>query len=192
MRETQEFQERIGRIDGLVQKLDSAADPALRATARELVQALMDLHGGAIERILEVASKAGEAGAAIVKSLGRDELVSSLLVLYDLHPENFETRVQRGIEKARSRFASRGAGVDVLAIADSGVHLKIQASGQGCGSTARDLEAAVRQALYEVAPDAVEIVIEGVREPAAPGFVPLSKLQPANGSSAAAPYPGRP
>ena len=28
MRDTQEFQERIGRIDGLVQKLETAADPS--------------------------------------------------------------------------------------------------------------------------------------------------------------------
>ena len=101
MGETQEFQERVGRIDALVHKLDSAADPALRATAKELVQSLMELHGAGIRRMLEIVFDDGENGSRIIESLGRDELVSSLLVLYDLHPDNFEARVQRAFEKVR-------------------------------------------------------------------------------------------
>src|SRR5260370_22217516 len=115
MTDSQEFRERVGRIDGLVQQLESTADPASRAAAKELVQSLMDLHGGAIERILEIVSKAGDS-ARIIESLGKDELVSSLLVLYDLHPEDFGTRVHRGLEKARKFVASRGATLDVLAV----------------------------------------------------------------------------
>ena len=66
----------------------------------------MDLHGAAIERILEIVTKAGEAGARILRSLGTDELVGSLLVLYDLHPKDFATRVHRGVEKARKMLDS--------------------------------------------------------------------------------------
>ena len=42
---TQEFQDRMARIEGLVQKLEAGADPASRSTARELIQCLMELHG---------------------------------------------------------------------------------------------------------------------------------------------------
>jgi hypothetical protein len=59
MRETPEFREQIGRIEELVQNIDSTADPALRATARELVQSVMDLHSAAFERVLEIVTKAG-------------------------------------------------------------------------------------------------------------------------------------
>ena len=40
--------------------------------------------------------------AEIIDRLGRDELVASLLVLYGLHPLDFETRVNQAVEKARA------------------------------------------------------------------------------------------
>src|SRR5580658_1838230 len=126
MRDTQEFQEQVGRIDGLVRRLDSSPDPSLRGMARELVQSLMELHGAGLERILEiVSSTGGDAGAVLMKSLGQDELVSSLLVLYGLHPEDFETRVRRGLDKLRPFLRSRGAAVDLIAIEGDQVRLKI-------------------------------------------------------------------
>jgi hypothetical protein len=184
MTDSQEFRERVGRIDGLVQQLESTADPASRAAAKELVQSLMDLHGGAIERILEIVSKAGDS-ARIIESLGKNELVSSLLVLYDLHPEDFGTRVHRGLEKARKFVVSRGATLDVLAVDGSLVHLLVKIGGHSCGSTGREIESAIRDALFETAPDAVEVVIEGTGDQGdASAFVPLTSLQTSNGSAA--------
>ena len=90
MSDTQEFQQRVARIDGLVQQVESAADPALRSAARELIQSLMELHGAGLERIIEIVSNAKET-AGLVQILSQDELVSSLLVLYNLHPEDFES-----------------------------------------------------------------------------------------------------
>ncbi len=185
MRETQAFQEQIGRIEELVRNIDSAADPAMRATARELVQSVMDLHSAAIERILEIVVKTGEPGASIVRSLGADELVGSLLVLYDLHPEDFATRVHRGIEKARQILTRRAASIQVLSIGDGIVHLKIDTNGHNCGSTAAELQSIVRGALFEAAPDAAEIIIEPAQNESASGFVPLDSLQISNGSGAA-------
>lgn len=184
-----EVQQRIARIEELVQKIESTADPALRAATRELVQSVMDLHGAGIERILEILSKAGDAGARILQSLGNDELVSSLLILYDLHPDDFETRVTGGIEKARKLLARRSANLEVVAIGESTVHLRIEISGHSCGSTAHELETIVREALFETAPDAVEVRIDGPPEPSASGFVPLASLQDSNGS--ATPIPSR-
>ena len=184
MSDSQEFQERVAQIDGLVQQLDSTADPASRAAAKELVQCLMDLHGGAIARILEIASKA-EGGAGIIKSLARDELVSSLLVLYELHPEDFETRVGWGLEKAQTFLTSRGASLELLAIRDRSVRVHVTTVGHSCGSTARDIESAIRDGLLDTAPDAVDVVIDGLQESeGSSGFVPLVELQPQTGMQA--------
>jgi hypothetical protein len=185
MRETPEFREQIGRIEELVQNIDSTADPALRATARELVQSVMDLHSAAFERVLEIVTKAGEPGAALVRSLSVDALVGSLLVLYDLHPEDFATRIHRGIERAQQILTRRAASVRVLAIGDSTVHLKIDSNGHNCGSTAAELQAIIRAALFEVAPDAAEVIIEPMQNESASGFVPLDSLQKHNGSGRA-------
>jgi hypothetical protein len=118
MRDTKELKQQVGRIDALVQKLESSADPSTRGTALDLVQSLMEFHGAGLERILEIVSTTGgDAGAELVQSLAHDELVSSLLVLYGLHPEDFEARVRRGLDKVRPLLRSRGAGLEVIAIA---------------------------------------------------------------------------
>jgi hypothetical protein len=186
MKDSQEFRDQIARIEGLIGSIESAADPALRATARNLVQAVLDLHAAAIDRVLEITSKAGEPGAAILRSLSEDELVSSLLVLYDLHPEDFATRVNRGIEKARQAVTPRDAALEVLAIDSGTVRLRIETRGHTCGSTLSDLETLVREALLAAAPDAAEVIIETRRDQPASTFVPLATLQATSGSSRSA------
>jgi flagellar biosynthesis/type III secretory pathway protein FliH len=184
MTQGEEFQEQIGRIEGLVQEIESSADPALRATAKELVQSVLALHRAGIERILEMVCRAGEAGATIVGSLATDDLVSSLLVLYDLHPEDFSTRVRRGVENAQQRLSRHGAALAVLALGNQTVHLRIEASGHTCASTTAQLESVVRGALLETAPDATEVLIDSALEQQASGFVPLDSLRLTNGSGA--------
>lgn len=179
MRATQELQERVARIDELVQKLDSSADPALRATAKELVRSLMDLHGAGLERILEIVSQtAGEVSASVMQSLGHDDLVSSLLVLYDLHPEDFETRAHRALDKVRPMLRSHDARLENIVIGDSTIRARIT------GPAPEELTAAVREALLEAVPDAVEVIIEGSSPRAgSSGFVPLASLLISQGSA---------
>lgn len=182
MRDTQAFKEQIGRIEELIQNIESTADPAMRVAAKELVQSVMDLHSAAMERILEIVGKTGELGAGVVRSLGADDLVGSLLVLYDLHPEDFPTRVHRGVEKAGQILARRGASVHVVAVDEATVRLKIDTNGHSCGSTAVELQSIVRASLFATAPDAAEIIVESSANETASGFVPLDSLQLSNGS----------
>ena len=162
-----EFQQRIERIEGLVQKLESAPDPGLRQTARSLMESVMALHGAGLGRILEILRDAGEQGAGILSSLASDELAGSLLVLYDLHPDDFETRVRRGLEKVRPLLRSHGARFEHVAIDNGAVRLKVAGNGSD------GLEPAIRNALLQTAPDATEVAIEGAHSAS---FVPLSSL----------------
>jgi hypothetical protein len=170
---THEFQDRVARIEGLVQKFEGSADPASRSSARELIQCLMELHGAGLERILEIMANRGDAGVGLIDTLGRDELVSSLLVLYGLHPDGFETRVMRALDKVRPALRERGAGLEALDVTESTVRVKIT------GAASKELETAVREALLECAPDAAEVVIDGAKGRAGgSNFVPLSSLVP--------------
>jgi len=171
MRDTREFQERTGRIEGLIHKLESAADPALRSSARELIAALMDLQGAGLERILEIVSQGGEAGAAAIDAMGADPLVGSLLVLHNLHPLSFEARVEQALEKVRPALRSQGVRLETIAIGQSTVRLK------WIGDGAAGMETTVREALLDTAPDATEVIIDGgIPAGPAPGFVPVSSL----------------
>src|ERR1700689_3974690 len=101
MAQDTEFQQRIQRIGAMVSQLESTADPSSRKLAKDLVESLMALHGAGIERILEITSEAGDPGLAIIDRCGRDELVSSLLLLYGFHPDDLQTRVLRALEKSQ-------------------------------------------------------------------------------------------
>ena len=176
MRKTSEVERETGRIEELVRKLESAADPDLLATAQELVRSLMELYGAGLERITEIVVSKGEAGREILDQFGRDELVGNLLAANGLHPLDLEARVQRAVERLQTRVRSSGT-VELLSIEDGVIRLRVRAAGSGCGSSATSLKATVEEAIYEAAPDVGRLVIEGLEEKGtASGFVPLEKL----------------
>ena len=47
-----EFQRRLGSIEELLRKIESAADPSLRTTVQELVELVMSLHGAGLDAFL--------------------------------------------------------------------------------------------------------------------------------------------
>jgi hypothetical protein len=166
---TPEFQQRLESIEQLIRQIEAAADPNVRTAARELVQLVMELHGTGLERMIEVLRSSGEPGQSILDRLGRDELVSSLLVLYGLHPLSLEERVNQAIEKTNRQMRSRSATVDLIGMADGAVHLNLEANGHGPA-----LKEIVEAAIYQAAPDIASLVIDGAEEKQ--GFVPVEML----------------
>jgi Fe-S cluster biogenesis protein NfuA len=179
MAEDTALQKRIFRIGQIVEQLEASADPNARAMAKELLESLMALHGAALERILELASEAGEAGGAIIRKCGRDELVSSVLLLYGLHPEDLRTRVTRALEKTRSNLEAHGASAELVSINEDGaVQLRLQVKSHGCGSSASSVKSTLEAAMQDAAPDATSIVVEEADAVLTrSGFVSLAQLQ---------------
>ena len=177
-----ELESRISKIDEMVQRLDEAADPVIRATATDLVQALMALHGAALERIVEVIEAAGSNGQTLMDQLGRDELVRSILVLYELHPVDVETRVKEALEKSRPYLRSHGGNVDLVSVDDGDVvRLRMQGSCHGCPSSALTLKMTIEDAIREAAPEVTSIVI--VDEPKASPWETSPLAPAANGQT---------
>jgi hypothetical protein len=139
----------IKEIERIILDIETTADPRTVAEVRRLVEAILEFHGEAIGRMLEL------AGEPMVRTFAREEAVSALLLLYGYHPENFEARVQRAIDKLQ--------GVDLLGISGSIVRVK--------STVPREV---VEQALYTAAPEIAAIEIDG--PPATPSFVPLEAL----------------
>jgi len=171
-----DFQQRVQKIGGLVHDLETIADPASRAAAKELVQLLMDLHGTGLERILEIVFQSGDPGARIIDDLGQDQLVSSLLILYGLHPDELHTRVERKLGQIASKLHKIGAEAKLVSVNGGEVRVRVRVEGHGCGSTGRTAQAAVEESVYEAAPDLTSLVVEGLEDPAESGFVPVEKL----------------
>ena len=176
MADSKDFRDDIKRIGGLVQEMESIADPVVRAVAKDLVQSLMELHGAALEKILETVAASGEPGMAIIDRLGRDTLVSSVLILYGLHPEEVETRVVNAVDRVQPQLRKQGCEVELLSVNGGAIRLRVEMGTHTCGSTAKTVLATLEGAMYDAAPDLVSLVIEGLEEKPSSGFVALGSL----------------
>lgn len=164
------------RVDELVEVVESWPESALRTTALELVTTLMDFHGTAIERMMDLTADAGAAGYAVFDKFENDDLVSSLLLLYGLHPLGIEERINKAIESVRPSLNLHEGDVDLLSVIDGVVTLRLKGSCDGCPSSALTLKHTIEEAIYAAAPDVTAIEVEGVTEaPATNGFVQIGK-----------------
>lgn len=179
----QDVQSTMQQLDSLLQEVDRIADPAARQTMAGIIQGMMDFHGAALRSMMDRLAQAGDSGRALIDDLARDELAASLLLLYDLHPQDMATRVEAALANVRPYLASHGGNVELLGIDDGVVRLAMQGSCHGCPSSAATLKTTVEQAIYDMAPDAADIRVEGALEekPHAPaGFVPVEELTARN------------
>jgi Fe-S cluster biogenesis protein NfuA len=169
------------RIEALMGEL-AGSSPVVKAKAEELVRLLMGLYGAGLERILAVIDEVGEvgevgevtdAGAAgdpatrIFARLAADDLVSSLLVLHDLHPLDLEVRVGRALDQVRPYLKSHGGNVALLGVDDGVVRLRLEGSCHSCPSSTITMKLAIEKAIEEAAPEITRIDVEGVAEPGA-------------------------
>jgi Fe-S cluster biogenesis protein NfuA len=187
------IQQQMQRIGEIVEQLESNADPSTRAMAKDLVEALMAMHGAALQQILELAADAGEPGETFIRKCGRDDLISSVLLLYGLHPENLRSRVTYALEKTRNALRAQSASAELLSVSDDGaVTVRLEVKSTGCGSSAASVKATLEAALYNAAPDAMSIVINETDAAfSGSGFVSVAQLQSAQAMTATAGAPSR-
>ncbi|MFL5969825.1 MAG: NifU family protein [Gaiellaceae bacterium] len=153
-----EARELVARIESLLQAIDG--DPK----AVEAVQALVELYGEALSRLL--------AGASPTD----DELLSHLLLVHDLHPVDVETRVRRALEDVRPYLDSHGGDVELLGVDDGVAHLRLEGTCNGCPSSAVTLRNAIEEAVMQAAPELERIEADGVAEPE-PALLQIGSLQ---------------
>jgi Fe-S cluster biogenesis protein NfuA len=166
------FQAQLQRLDGLLQGVERFADPAAVAHTREVVRAVLDLHGAALGRLLEHLRAGGEAGRALLDACARDEVVAGLLLLHGLHPQDLEARVRQALEDVRPYLRSHGGNAELAGIADGVVRLRLEGSCDGCPSSAVTMQQTIEEAILARAPDAAAVEVEGAAgapQPAADG-----------------------
>ncbi len=136
------------------------------------------LYGGALDRILEILVNA--EATPLIAEIVHDELVSSLLVLHGLHPDDLPTRVEKALDSVRPYLESHGGDVELLDILpDEGiVRVRLLGSCDGCPSSSVTLKLSVEQAIHEAAPEIINIVVDGYVDPTAPVAAPLPASAP--------------
>ena len=170
------FQEQVRKLGELVARFDQMHDSPEKTAGKELVQLLMDVHGQGLERVMELIFETGDSGRSLIDRLGKDHVAGGLLLLYSLHPDALETRVQTAVERLRPRLRRLSCTIELLAAENGAVRVQLAKGGHSCGSSTPELQAIVEDAIYELAPDVVSLEILGLEEPSSTGFVALETL----------------
>ncbi len=177
----QDMQERrrgAERIETLIQEVSAFSDPRARATAEELVQALLDMYGEGLARLLELTAQSEASGYALIETLASDDLVGSLFLLHGLHPIDIETRVAKALVGVRPYLKSHGGNVEFIRVEDGIAYLRLEGSCHGCPASTVTLKLAIEEAIYKAAPDLDGLQVEGVIDPPPRPGTPITFVPP--------------
>jgi Fe-S cluster biogenesis protein NfuA/nitrite reductase/ring-hydroxylating ferredoxin subunit len=140
------------------------ADSSVGEAAEDLVRLLVGMYGAGLERILALLAGAGGPGHRLLYQMLDDELLTSLLVLHDLHPEDTTARVTRALESVRPYLGSHAGGVELLGVVEEAggavVRLRLQGSCDGCPSSAVTVKMAIEKAIEEACPEVLRVDVE--------------------------------
>jgi hypothetical protein len=147
-----EVEERLARLDDLLGRLEQIPG-ATAATALEAVEALTEVYGEALGRVVDAADP------ALVRTLAADDLVGHLLLLHGLHPDPVEERVGRALAEVKPYLGENGD-AELTGI-DAGVaRIRVAASGCGSGEAAQS----VADFVLGEAPELAGVESEQVRQ----------------------------
>lgn len=168
-----EFAERLGRIEETTRAIEASADAATREQVRELARAILELHQAGLARLLELIRCAGQSGEEILDLCAGDDLVRSMLLLHDLHPQRLEARLRLALAQLEAVLLQHGVTLRLIDADDETARLGIH--GAPLTPFLRNL---VDGAIREAAPDLERIEFEASRPP---DTIPLPLLEPKSG-----------
>ena len=165
----------VADVERLLEEVESLPDPAAREKTTEVVQALLELYGAGLERIVE--EIAARDDGELAEALAGDELVAHLLLLHGLHPVPLQGRLMQALGEVRPYLESHGGNVELLGVKGSAVHLRLEGSCSGCPSSAMTLKLAIENAIHKAAPEIEQVIAEDSAAAPATGSGVSSLLQ---------------
>jgi Fe-S cluster biogenesis protein NfuA/nitrite reductase/ring-hydroxylating ferredoxin subunit len=150
------------RLQEWIRQIESLPQAEARELLYKCLQSVLTLHHDGLARVLQFVKNAGAAGREINDAFFRDKLVSSLLLIHNLHPVPLETRLRGALDKVRPYMESHGGNVELLQLENDTATLRLEGTCKSCPSSGATLELAVRQAVEEACPDLVGFDVEGV------------------------------
>ena len=164
------------RIEGLLSAL-STGGPIAQQRAEDLVALVTNLYGAGLERMLEVLAEAGRLDQVALDALAADQLVSGLLLVHGLHPQDVGTRVAAALDSVRPYLGSHGGDVELLGVDAAGVvRLRLLGSCDSCPSSIGHPPAGRRGAIQSAAPEVVSIEVDAPAKSAG-GLISVDSLR---------------
>jgi Fe-S cluster biogenesis protein NfuA/nitrite reductase/ring-hydroxylating ferredoxin subunit len=167
------FEELAGRVDAAVAALDDL-DPAARAVAEELKDAVEAIHRAGLVTIVQ-AMRADDDARAVLFELVDDPAVRLLLSLHGIIRPDPITHAGQVLDSVRPQLHSHGGDVSLVRIEEGTAFVRLEGACNGCSMSSVTLRNLVEEALVQGVPaiNAVEVV---AAEPT-PTLIPLESLR---------------
>jgi hypothetical protein len=169
--EVTEARREAERIEQLLEDVQAIAGRPAWQRVEELVQRLVRLYGGGLERVMGHLREAGRLDESLVARLAADDLVSSLLLLHDLHPWPAGERVRRALEQAGPQLRELVGELSVVAVEGDLVRLRLEGAPRGPVAGV-PVERLLHRALMDAAPEIGRVEVEGLAPPGEPARPP--------------------
>jgi len=171
------------QLNILLESIEQHPEEAVRNHVRALVYTLLDLHHGALQRIVEIVS-AQPTGEKILQELSDDELVQAVLMVHELMAQPLETRIENALEIAREQLKIYGADVELVEVKNAVAHLKLFGGASTANVSTTILKAEIEHALHEHTPDLLNVEYEDLIAPSRPPkLVQILPRQPVQNAS---------
>jgi len=155
------------QLNILLESIEQHPEEAVRNHVRALVYTLLDLHHGALQRIVEIVSAQPE-GEKILQELSDDEVVQAVLMVHELMAEPLETRIENALEIARQQLKIYGADVELVEVKNSVAKLRLLGGASTANVSTTILKAEIEHALHEHTPDLLNVEYEDTIAPSRP------------------------
>jgi len=155
------------QLNILLESIEQHPEEAVRNHVRALVYTLLDLHHGALRRIIEIVSAQPE-GEKILQELSDDELVQAVLMVHELMAQPLETRIENALEIAREQLKIYGADVELVEVKNGVAQLKLLGGASTANVSTSILKAEIEHALHEHTPDLLNVEYEDTIAPIRP------------------------
>lgn len=162
MIEATDTEDALERLSTLTEALAEYPDVELREKVLDVLQLVLNLHGEALRRILQIV-ESFPSKEQVQARMSADEVVRAILLIHELLPADLNTRVANAIDELRPFLLAQGCDVKLLSVANGHALLRLVRSGKGAPSITA-LKVEIEKALDAAAPDLLGVEIEGVAD----------------------------
>ena len=155
------------QLNILLESIEQHPEEAVRNHVRALVYTLLDLHHGALKRMVEIVS-AQPTGEKILQELNGDDLVQAVLLVHELMAQPLEVRIENALEIAREQLKIYGADVELVEVKNGVARLKLFGGASTANVSTAILKAEIEHALHEHTPDLLNVEYEDLIAPLRP------------------------
>ena len=153
----EEFTERMDRVGKLVAKLSQQSDNPASLAAADLLRTWNELNAAGLQRMLAFVDAGGDAYRPLREKFAQDDLVRSMLLSYDLHPIDLQTRLTETVGNLRPLIESYGGNISIASISRDQVTLMLDVPSSAGPSPVSMLRKLLEHAIIVAAPDVAEI-----------------------------------